>query len=300
MSSTSTPFGLSAALALPLRPGGEVDHDKLVDHARWCLDRGCSSVTVFGTTGEGPSLGIGERSRILEVLAASGLDMRQHVVAGVAASSVHAAAEQMRLALEADCRAVLVSPPFFFKGVSDDGVVAWFSEVFDALGNEARDVILYHIPAVTAVPLSLPAIRRLRDAYPHVIIGVKDSSGVADYARAVLAEHGDLIILIADERWLADGMRLGAQGSISGVANFCPEEMSELIATARANARIGDLVDEILARPVVPSVKALIARRLGDPSWSNVRAPLVPLDGESAERLYAAAPWLSGPRDTPA
>ena len=288
----SSPFGLSAALALPFQADGMIDLPKLVDHARWCLSSGCSSATVFGTTGEGPSLGMGERQQILGSLARSGIDMRQQVVAGVAASAAHAAAEQMRMLLDANCRAALVCPPYFFKAPSDEGIFNWFSAVFEAAGDDVRDVILYHIPSVTAVPLSSALIRRLRDAFPDVIVGIKDSSGDPDYARTVLAEHGDLIVLIGDERELVSGIKGGAQGSISGLANICPGELASMIEDRQASQRINKAVEDVLRYPVVPAVKALIARRFDDPDWARVRAPLVPLDLASAERMCHACAWM--------
>jgi 4-hydroxy-tetrahydrodipicolinate synthase len=65
-------FGLSCALATPFDAGGAVDHARLVSHARWCLAAGCGSVTAFGTTGEGSSLGLSARERILDALKDAG------------------------------------------------------------------------------------------------------------------------------------------------------------------------------------------------------------------------------------
>jgi 4-hydroxy-tetrahydrodipicolinate synthase len=265
-----------------------VDARKLAAHVQWCLAEGCNSVTAFGTTGEGVSLGLPARRSVLEAIAATGVDARRHVLGGVAASSLHDALDQTAILLEADCRAILLAPPFYFKGVSDEGLYAWFSSYIEKLGAEARDVILYNIPSVTAVALSVDLITRLRQAFPQVIIGVKDSSGDWAYAQELLAAHSDIAILIGDERRLAQAVRIGAQGAISGMANICPDRLLPLIRDGQESEAIARVVDDILKYPVTPAVKALVAHRTGDESWLRVRAPLVALSAADARRVATA------------
>jgi 4-hydroxy-tetrahydrodipicolinate synthase len=243
---------------------------------------------VFGTTGEGSSLGLSTRQRILGALKDAGIDLRAHVLGAVMATSVEDALAQTRLLLAADCRGILLTPPFYFKAVSDDGLFAWFSELFRALDGRARDVIVYNIPSVSAVVLSVDLIGRLRAAFPDTIRGVKDSSGDWPYTEQLLAAHRDLAILIGDERHLARGVRLGAEGAISGLANICPDRLLPLIRAGQADEGIVALVDAVLRYPVTPAVKALIAHRTGDAAWRTVRPPLVPLGPDDAARLTAA------------
>ena len=259
----------------------------MVNHAEWCLGHGCDSVTLFGTTGEGASIGIAGRHQMLGAMAGHGIAPGQ-VVAGVAAASVHETVEQARLALDFGCKALLLAPPFYFKGVSDDGLFAWFARVFEALGPKARDMILYHIPSVTAVDISPALIARLRAAFPGVVTGIKDSSGNAANTQTLLDQHGDLAILVGDERQLAKAVRNGAQGSICGVANFAPSLLRPIAHEGKDDDRVNKIVDLLVALPVVPAVKALVAHRLGDPEWLHTRAPLTALSASEAQQLGAA------------
>ncbi|MBM6592494.1 dihydrodipicolinate synthase family protein [Microvirga pudoricolor] len=281
-------FGLSCALATPFDESGQVEGAKLAAHVQWALSQGCDSVTAFGTTGEGPSLGIPARQTILKAIADSGIDLRQRVLGGVAASSLHEALDQTAILLDADCRAILLAPPFYFKGVSDDGLFAWFSSYFDKLGDRARDVILYNIPSVTAVTLSVDLISRLRTAYPQIITGVKDSSGDWAYTQKLLAAHKDIAILIGDERHLAQGVRIGAQGAISGMANVCPDRLKPMITAGQESDQVVRIVEDVLKFPVTPAVKALVAHRTGDNGWLRVRSPLMALSAADASRVASA------------
>lgn len=280
-------FGLSAAMTTPFRPDGAVDLAKIAEHARWCLENGCSSVTVFGTTGEGASIATSARGRVLEALGAAGVGGRD-VVFCMAASAAEEALDQGRMAHDFGCRGLLLTPPFYFKGVSDEGLFSWFSQVLEALGAAARGVILYNIPSVTQVPLSIELIGRLKQAFPGIVTGVKDSSGDWDYTQRLLAAHGDLAILIGDERYLAEGVRRGGQGAISGLANVCPGALLPLAGDGHGDERINRLVDDVLRHPVIPAVKTLVAHRTGDASWLTVRAPLVTLPAASRDQLCSA------------
>jgi 4-hydroxy-tetrahydrodipicolinate synthase len=281
-------FGLSCALALPFKPDSSIDFLRLSEHARRSLDAGCSSVTVFGTTGEGASLSLSEREQILGALLAAGIPLRKHVLAGVAAASVGDAVEQARILIDRDCRGVLLAPPFYFKHVTDEGLYRWFSQAFEKIGKRARDVFLYHIPSVTEAPISIELIGRLKAAFPQLIVGVKDSGGDWTYTERLLRTHHDLILLIGDERHLAAGIRLGAQGAISGLANLFPERLLKLIESKQDDPQLVELVKEVLKFPVTPAVKALLAYRQNDPAWLNVRAPLVALTEKEVVHLADA------------
>jgi 4-hydroxy-tetrahydrodipicolinate synthase len=277
-------FGLSAALATPFTAEGAIDYGRLAEHASWCLGHGCDSVTAFGTTGEGASVSLAERERVLGALAASGIEGGGLVV-GVSASSVDDAVEQARIGLAFSCRALLLAPPFYFKNAPEDGTFAWFASVFERLGGAARGVFLYNIPSMTAVAMPVALIRRLRDAFRGVVSGVKDSSSDWTYTQALLANRGDLSILIGDERHLAAGVRHGAEGSICGVAYILPGVVRRLAVDGTDDPRVTRLVDAMARHPIIPALKALIAERTGDAAWLRVRPPLVPADASALASL---------------
>lgn len=270
-------FGLSAALTTPFDADGKIDVSRALSHARARLDSGCSSVTLFGTTGEGSSIADAERAALLDAFVAGGFPASS-IVAGVMENAVGDAARQAGDALRRGCKAILLAPPSYFKNLSDEGLFNWFSAVFKGLGEDARSIILYNIPSVTAVELSVDLISRLRTAFGDIIIGVKDSSGNWAYTEKLLAAHKDIAILIGDERDLAAGVRLGGQGAISGMANLFPDRLLRMINEGQDDPELVDAVRQLLNYPVTPAVKALVARHLDDPEWRRVRAPLISLN----------------------
>jgi 4-hydroxy-tetrahydrodipicolinate synthase len=215
--------------------------------------------------------------------------------AGVTATTTADAIEQSRLALDFGARGLLLAPPFYFKGPDDEGLFAWFSDVIDGIGADARGIVLYHIPGQTAVPLSVALVDRLKRAFPGVVAGVKDSSGDGATAEAFLAAHGELAILVGDERQLAGAMRKGAQGSICGLANIGPRLLRDVIHEAKDNPLVVPLVDLVVSYPVMPAVKALVAHIHGDGEYARMRAPLSDLPQKERAALIGAYEAILAP-----
>jgi 4-hydroxy-tetrahydrodipicolinate synthase len=280
-------FGLSVALATPFGAKGEILIDAMIAQAQRSLTAGCASATLFGTTGEGSSIGTQERIGVLEAFLAAGISAKS-IAMGVLVDAAEDAAIQAGDALSKGVRNILLAPPCYFKNVSDDGLFQWFSAVFALLGDQARDIIVYNIPSVTMVPLTVSLIGRLRTAFPGIVTGVKDSSGDWPFTETLLKAHGDLVILIGDERHLAKGVRMGGQGAISGMANFAPREVKLMAEEGRDDHRIEDFVVELLKFPVTPAVKAMVAQLVDDELWLAVRPPLVSISSEGRDQLALA------------
>jgi 4-hydroxy-tetrahydrodipicolinate synthase len=244
-------------------------------------------VTLFGTTGEGASLGAAERASMLAALDDAGIDLGRRVLAGVAASSVEDAAAQANQLYDAGGRGILLAPPFYFKSVPDEGVFRWLSAVIERC-RAPREVVVYHIPQVTGVPLSSELVGRLERAFPGVITAVKDSSGEWVSTERLIADHPDLDILVGDERLLARAMRHGASGAINGFANFCARAILPMIERGDEVPGVSALVDVLLRYPVTPAVKALVAHRYRDEGFVAVAPPLLPVDAAVRAELAAA------------
>lgn len=285
MSKKSERIGLSCALSTPFAADGSIDLPRMVAHGRWVLENGGDSIAVFGTTGEGASIGLGERHSVLGAFAASGFDMRQKVIAGVTASTIPDAIEQARAAYAAGCKALLMTPAFYFPNTSEEGVFRWFAAVFEGLGSQLRDVLLYHIPSMTRSVMTPDLMGRLREKFPQAVIGIKDSTGDWNSSKGFLDRHKDLQILVGDERQLARAVQNGGSGTICGLANLRPDVLRPAAWDGKDDPKIAALVAAIIADPFMSAVKALIAERTGDKEWRRMRPPLDALDEAKCKAL---------------
>ena len=286
----SDKFGISAAITTPFTSTGAVDIDLLCKHAKSLLAKGCVSFTLGGTTGEGPHLSREEKVTAHKALLASGIEPSR-IIVGVIESALGDAIAAAKAADSLGSKYVLVTPPYYFKGSSDAGQITWFQQFLDAISDTQLQVILYHIPQVTAAPVGPDMVAALIESHPDLIAGVKDSSGDWENAKTLIDRFSDRHILIGDERILGAAIALGGSGAISGVANFAPELLIPLLDGETPDSRLVPLVNALLELPVTPAVKALVGHTTDCAQWSRVRAPLVELTQEQYE-------WITNSYDT--
>lgn len=277
-------FGVSAALTTPFRDDGSVDFPRLNDHIRNVLSEGCSSVTFFGTTGEGSSIDTDMRRETVHKAIDAGIDPDKIVLTlhGAAAGDV---VKQAMSALEMGVNKFLLPPPCYFAEPTDDGLFSWFANVLSNFDKTNAKFILYHIPQVIGVALPIQVIAKLKSAFPSTVLGVKDSSGSFENTRELLQLPG-LEILVGDERLLAEGVKLGASGAISGLANLFPSQLCQVVASGENNPLLNRLVDIVVSFPVTPAVKALVAYKYDAEVW---RRPVAPLEAVSDETYAVLA-----------
>lgn len=278
-------FGISAAITTPFTDTGAIDTDLLTAHVKSVLDQGCSSVTLGGTTGEGPSLSVDEMIAAFKALTAASIDPTK-IVFGILQSALPDAVDAAQKVSALGGKYVLVAPPYYFKGGSDAGLVTWFDQFLSAIADTNLKVILYHIPQVTAAPIAPDVVGQIINAHPGMIAGVKDSSGDWENAKILLARFSDKHhILIGDERLLGEAIKRGACGAISGVANLTPGLLTPLLDGEAPDKNLTPFVNAILAHPVTPAIKTLLAHITDTPAWRRVRPPLVELDQAQYELL---------------
>ncbi len=275
--------GIWPALLTPLDEALNIDHAKLAAHAQSLLRAGCGGVTIFGTTGEGPSFSVRERKEALEQLIASGFPADRIMVSTSCAALVETT-ELTQHAVDLGVHGCLVLPPFFFKGVSDEGVFNGYVQVIDSIHRSDWRLYLYHIPQVIGVSLSHEVIQQLINKYPKIIVGIKDSA--CDRAHSVglaKAFMPPLTVYVGFEPDLTTMGPLGSTGAISGLANFMPRVVHRMVLSSQEPQTVNDAkrVDDMLAllKPysLMPALKGVMAALSHDDSWLRVRSPLVAL-----------------------
>ena len=281
--------GVNAAVLTAMRADLSVDLDRMAAHSRWLLANGCNGLGILGTTGEANSLGVSERLAVMEGLAERGIPAAR-MMPGVGTPAITDTVLLAKKAAEIGCPGVLALPPFFYKNPSEDGLFAFFSEVIQRIGGETK-LYLYHFPAQSAVPFTLPLIERLLRAYPGVVKGIKDSSGdfanTRSYADAFAAEGFE--VYCGDDGALHDLLQVGGAGCITAAANVGSAVSARVYAgDAGAQTQLSAIRKAITSAPLIPGLKALIARHTGDAGWGTMRPPHMPLSGTAAAALFAA------------
>jgi 4-hydroxy-tetrahydrodipicolinate synthase len=284
--------GLFAPVVTPFKPDLSPDGKRLLQHCRWLLDRNCG-LAVFGTNSEANSLSVDERIELLDMLLEAGIDPKR-MMPGTGCSAFPDTVRLTAHAVAAGAGGVLMLPPFYYKGVSDEGLYRSFAEIFDRVGDSRLRVYLYHFPQMSAVPLGVDLIGRLREAYPEVVVGLKDSSGDRANLHALLRAFPGFGLFVGSEMLLLENLRAGGAGCISGTANLNPEAIDRLFRGWRSDgaealqASLDDLRLAVQEFPLIPAIKKILSHYTGDPEWNRMRPPLVELSTEDSRKLVSS------------
>ena len=285
--------GLFAPVLTPFRDDLSPDAGRFAGHCRRLLDDGCNGLVLFGTTGEANSLAADERVALLDAVVAAGIDPARLLVG----TGLCAIPETVRLTAHAaglGCAGVLMLPPFFYKGMSDDGLYRAYAEVIERVGDDRLRVYLYHIPKVSGVAVTFGLIERLVASYEAAVVGIKDSSGDWDNTRGLLERFPEFTVFPGNEMDMLEALRRGAAGCITATANINAAGLRRLYdnwrtADAEALQDAATLVRRAAqTQPMIPGLKEVVARVSGDAGWLNVRPPFVGLGEAQAAALFAS------------
>jgi 4-hydroxy-tetrahydrodipicolinate synthase len=279
--------GLWCANLTPLDSQGRVDHPRLVAHVRNLFAQGVEGVAPFGTTGEGQSFAVDERRHGVDALLQAGIPGTR-IVAATGCSALTETIALTRHAVQAGCAAVLVLPPFFWKTPADEGLFNWYAQLIEGVHDPRLKILLYHLPQVSAVPLSVELVARLATTFPDTVVGIKDSEGNWAHTSAVLERCPQLAVMVGHEPHLPRLMRAGGVGTICGVSNLRADLVHALLVqnvTAEAEQRIEAFVRVAFSQPLMAGFKSMLADQYGDPGWRAVRSPLVPLTEAQRQQL---------------
>jgi 4-hydroxy-tetrahydrodipicolinate synthase len=292
--------GVLAPVLTPFRADFSPDKERFVAHCQWLLSQNCG-LAVFGTNSEANSLAAEERSTLLDELVATGVDTSR-VMVGTGCCSITESVKLTSQAVKHGCAGVLMLPPFYYKGVSEEGLYRYFSEVVQRVGDPRLRIYLYHIPPVAMVGITEKLVERLLKSYPKAIAGMKDSSGDWNNTRIFLdafAPSG-FDVFVGSESFLLANMRNGGAGTISATANVNPAAIRKLYAEWKKadaddqQAKLNVIRDAFGKKyPMISALKQGIAIYANDPAWAKVRPPLVELTPEQAKTLAAELKTIS-------
>ncbi len=289
--------GVIAAVATPVGEDGSPDTARATKLARYLIDNGCDGLNVLGTTGEATSFSLPERQRVMDAYKAAGLPLDRMMV-GTGAAAVADAVTLTRYASELGFAGALVLPPFYYKGVPDDGLVAYIDTIVKATAGKPIPIYLYHYPQQSGLHWHVALVKRLLDVYGSRIVGLKDSSGDMNYAREAAAISKSFDVFPSTEAVLLDARAGAFAGCISATANL----NSDLCQLAWAKGDKAALDHAVTIRklfdgkPLVSGVKSLLSHIHGDPALARVQPPLAVFSAADRASVVAGYDQVRGKR----
>lgn len=281
--------GVIPAVPTPLGADGQPDTAKLVAFIGDLFNAGCQGVNLLGTTGEATSFDRATRLQVMQAVAEAGLAHRMMVGTGAAAL-----ADAVALTKAADAMGfagALLLPPFYYTGVDDRALAQYVEKLAEMADAQTSRLYLYNIPQFTGLRYSLEVLEQLTRSLGGLLAGIKDSSGDLPYAEAVATNFSQLAVFPSDEATLKDGVRKKFAGCISASVNVfprlaCATYQSGIDTPADVYSAMVDIRKALTSVPLVPAVKAALAWRRKDESWTTMKLPLVPLSSAQLTQLH--------------
>jgi 4-hydroxy-tetrahydrodipicolinate synthase len=291
MGSTPLLEGVLAPVVTPFQRDLSPDGRRFIGHCRWLLEQNCG-LAVFGTNSEANSLAVEERIALLDLLLEAGLDPKR-MMPGTGCCAFPDTVRLTSHAVENGVGGVLMLPPFYYKGVSDEGLYRSFAQVIDRVGDDRLRIYLYHFPQMSAVPISIDLVGRLKEAFPGIVVGMKDSSGDRAHLESVMRAFPGFGMFAGNETLLLANMRAGGAGCISATANVNPAGIDRLFRSWRSEdaeavqASLNDVRLAVQQFPLVPALKRIVSHYASDPEWNRLRPPLVELPEADGKKLIS-------------
>ena len=219
------------------------------------------------------SVAIKDRLHFMESVAAA-LPARTLMV-GTGAAAFHDAVELTKAAFALGFGAALVLPPFYYRDVTDAGVVRFFGDLVERVRPPDGGIFLYNFPRMCGITFHAKLVETLATEFPKAIGGMKDSSNDLDLERELHARYPELAILPGSDQMLPEVLEHDLAGCISGTVCLWPE----LAAAAwrerdMTKARQVRELRMTFPSPLIPAVRARVAAEQENEAWLRSIPPL--------------------------
>jgi 4-hydroxy-tetrahydrodipicolinate synthase len=281
--------GVGVALVTPFQSNGQVDFSglqRLVEHQ---IKNGTDYLVVQGTTGESATLSLQEKKAVLDFIIEINAK-RLPIVLGIGGNNTAAVVEALKSSDLKDVDGVLSVSPYYNKP-SQEGIYQHYKTISAAT---SKPIILYNVPGRTmSNVLPETTIRIAKDC--KNIIGVKEASGNLEQVMEIINNKPEgFVVLSGDDALTLPHMAIGGDGVISVVANAFPRRFSTLVHAAMENnmdlARekhyeLIEVIQQLFVDGNPGGVKHVL--KLLNICDDNLRLPLVPVNKQVADKLYA-------------
>ncbi len=278
--------GVGTAIVTPFS-NGDVDYGSYEKLVRWQIESGVKAIVVAGTTGEGATLTIEEREKLV-ALTKKICEGKTQVIVGTGTNDTHKTLELSLNAEKSGADALLIVTPYYNKP-TQEGLYAHYRYLSEHL---SKPIIIYNVPSRTSVNISPETVARLASDCKN-IVAIKEANADVNQADEIYRlTNGDFCIYSGNDDRAFHMMCTGAKGVISVASNIIPAQMVELanktlqndVATAKnIHFKYLELMKVLFVETNPIPVKAALS--LLGMIKNELRLPLVPAKQSTVELL---------------
>ncbi len=289
--------GVYCAVLTPLNSNLSINNNLHLRHCQSLMQKGLDGLTIFGTNGEGSSFSVEQKIHSIEFLLENRVDPSSLII-GSGSSSLEDAIELTKFTAKIQAKASLLIPAFYFKNVTDDGVINYYRNVIEQTGDNNFKFLLYNIPQHSGVTINFNIIENLLKLYPNNVVGLKDSTGNMDNMLQTIKYFNDFAVFCGNGAMALHTSRRGGAGAITGDANITAKLLSFIIHNFKKEKEIDNFNDlQILIENIrnvlssheqISLLKAYYSIADNMKEWNNVMPPLKRIDNPSNNKQVTA------------
>jgi 4-hydroxy-tetrahydrodipicolinate synthase len=204
------------------------DPGAMKDQLAWFKSQGADGITLLGSTGEYPSFSVAERKQVMEVVAKNKNGLNIMVSTGT--PNFPETLELSRHAADHGADSLLVIPPFYFKKPAPEGILRYYTMLFEALPSSLA-INLYHYTGMSGVPITIDLLKALHQ-YPN-LAGIKDSQGDMEEYKVFVQSFPDLNMRTGTGNKLEYALQNG-MGAILADSNVFTKEYADVFKAFHA------------------------------------------------------------------
>ena len=298
--------GVYSAALTPIKEDLTINKDLYLRHCQYLMKQGHDGLAIFGTTGEANSFSIKEKCESIDFLIKNRIDPKI-LMPGTGATSVEDSIKMTKHAAQHNVKAVLILPPFYYKNVTDEGVINYYRKIIEDVGANNLLYVLYHIPQVSGVALNFNIIENLLRLYPNNIAGIKDSSGDTDHMLKTIKYFNDLALFCGHDGLALRVCKRGGAGAITAGTNIAGKLLSFIIHNYKREEEINNfsalqtLMEQIrqtlTTSEPISTMKAYFSLVDNISEWNLVMPPLKKIEDPSIHKTVIGLKELIGKID---
>src|SRR5690554_4559023 len=257
--------GLIAATFTPMSITGSIDPAPIPAIVERLIKHGITGIYICGSTGEGHSLSIEDRKKVVEHFNEA-VDGRMQIIINVGHNSIADACELARHAKAMKADAISAAPPVYYKLRSEEQLI----RTFEKITAEAPEIpfYYYHIPAMTGFKFDMEKFLRLSSDRLPSLQGIKFTSpDIHEYQSCLNLSDGKYQILYGMDEMLLSGLTAGAECVIGSTYNFMAPLYHEILthfkhgdlqSAARYQLEAVQIIKTFLEYDSLPAQKAIM------------------------------------------
>ena len=289
--------GVFSAALTPINQDYSINMNLFHSHCKWLLTQGVDGLGIFGTTGEANAFNVEEKINALEYLIDNNIEPEK-LIPGTGQCSISDTVKFTKRCVELKVRAVLVLPAFFYKSITDEGVIEYYKRVVEEVGDNNLHYILYHIPQISGVSINFDVIEKLTKFYPNNIVGLKDSSGNLDNMLKITKYFNNFSLFSGSDSLALKVCKRGGAGAITATSNISAKLLCYILNNYQKEASIKNFLDlQLLQQNIretlfthepISALKAFMSVKENNNSWNIVNPPLYKIDNPNSHKTIIA------------